>query len=1354
MAVMRLFGLRARLVLLVLLALAPVFVVVVSDVVGRQNEALESARARLVGQAQLIAAAEERMLDKTHNLLVAVGNAPAIREASPVNCTTYFRNLLIQYPMYTSIGLVSPDGTLICSDSGARRPIHEQAQPALQQFMAVQGFMMGGYERHPRTGREQVLFGAPVHGPEGQLQAVVYASLGLDSIANALISIPRVEDAQALVMDRTGTVLAAYPPRPGVVGARMDEPVVQRMRQAPGGGQLQAADRQGVMREWAFSRVKDASGTSFFIAVSVPRDLVIAPARADFFWQLAVLLLTALLGAGAAWWAGERLVLAPARALLGRANQIAGGDLAARVGIEDGQPVEIARLGQAFNDMAQALQARRAELDDMLRSIEKEHALLDLIIHNMSEGVVAADTSGRLLLINEAARRHLGVERPLHDVEGLNEGHELHEPGDGVIIPADRRPLARALRGESLDHWEAELFRSDGSRRIVHASARPLRDRAGALLGGLVVFTDVTERRIAEDFERGQERVLELIASGAPLPQSLEAVAHMIERRLPGGRCSVLLHHDGELWHAAAPSLPEAFNRLVHGLPVAEGSGVCGTAAHRREPVVVRDIGAEPMLVEWREVASKFGLAACWSTPILNAAREVLGTFAIYHDGVFEPAPGDAALVDVATRLARLAIERARAEEALRDGEARFRELAENIHDVFYSYDPVTRRILYISPAYEALWGRSCESLMDDPASFVAAVHPDDRDHVIASRAENGARGSDLEYRVMRPDGGIRWVHDHSYPVFGAAGAPDRVVGTVRDITARKQADLDLVHTNRALQMLSRGNEALVRAEDEQQLLLEICRLAVNVGGYQMAWVGYAEDDVARSIRPQAWAGQEQGYLSEVSLTWAENDPRGLGPGGRAIRGGHVVICEDILSESSGFHWRAQAFERGYRSLICLPLHDGQRTFGMLALFAPTVLKTRWEEVKLLQELSANLAYGIGSLRARAEQRRIEQAMRSANERLVEQASLLDRAQDAIIVRSIEHNLVRYWNKGAERLYGWTAAEAIGQPMWNRMYEDRSQFDAALAALLAQGEWSGELVQRDRAGNELVVEGRWTLVRDAEGRPASVLAINTDIRERRRARDQILRLNAELEERVQRRTAQLLAANKELEAFSYSVSHDLRTPLNSIDGFSHLLERAQSHSADDKQRHYLARIRNGVRQMSELIEGLLLLSQISRASMKDEDVDLSAMARQALASWREREPARNVDVHVADGLIAHGDPRLLRQVVENLVGNAWKFTSQQAQARISVDAETSPEGRRVYFVRDNGAGFDMAHAGKLFGAFQRMHAVTDYPGTGIGLATVQRIIKRHGGSIWAEAAPGLGATFYFTLGRAEGLNAG
>ncbi|RZA15455.1 MAG: PAS domain S-box protein, partial [Lysobacteraceae bacterium] len=409
------------------------------------------------------------------------------------------------------------------------------------------------------------------------------------------------------------------------------------------------------------------------------------------------------------------------------------------------------------------------------------------------------------------------------------------------------------------------------------------------------------------------------------------------------------------------------------------------------------------------------------------------------------------------------------------------------------------------------------------------------------------------------------------------------------------------------------------------------------------------------------------------------------------------------------------------------------------------VAKTRWEEVKLLQELSANLAYGISSLRALAEQRRTEFAMREANERLLEQASLLDRARDAIIVRSVDHQVVRYWNKGSERLYGWSASEAIGRPMFDRMYADPGQYHAAMAALLEHGEWVGELEQRARDGRTLTVEGRWTLVRDTEGRPYSVLAINTDVGERKRARDQILRLNAELEDRVQRRTAQLSAANKELEAFSYSVSHDLRTPLNAIDGFSHLLERSLASSPDERQKHFLTRIRSGVRQMGELIEGLLLLSQITRAAMREEPVDLAALAEQALVTWREREPHRQVQVSIANGLRARGDPRLLRQVIENLLGNALKFTSHHPAPEVTVGAAGYEDGRPVYFVRDNGAGFDMAHAGKLFGAFQRLHSVTDFPGTGIGLATVQRIVKRHGGRIWAESAPGQGATFYFTL---------
>ncbi len=255
-----------------------------------------------------------------------------------------------------------------------------------------------------------------------------------------------------------------------------------------------------------------------------------------------------------------------------------------------------------------------------------------------------------------------------------------------------------------------------------------------------------------------------------------------------------------------------------------------------------------------------------------------------------------------------------------------------------------------------------------------------------------------------------------------------------------------------------------------------------------------------------------------------------------------------------------------------------------------------------------------------------------------------------------------------------------------------------------------------------------------------------DVTERNAAQREILRLNAELEERVKERTVQLEAANKELEAFSYSIAHDLRAPLGSIDGFSMMLEQAAGDALAERERHYLSRIRGGVRQMGELTDGLLALANLSRASVRDEEVDLAALARAAVGSCRERAPDRNVEVRIAATLPARGDPRLLSQVIGNLVGNAWKFTARRECALIEVGSCAHDTGM-MYFVRDNGAGFDMAYASRMFEAFQRMHSSADFDGTGIGLAIVHKVIARHSGRIWAEAAPEQGATFFFTLGR-------
>jgi signal transduction histidine kinase len=247
---------------------------------------------------------------------------------------------------------------------------------------------------------------------------------------------------------------------------------------------------------------------------------------------------------------------------------------------------------------------------------------------------------------------------------------------------------------------------------------------------------------------------------------------------------------------------------------------------------------------------------------------------------------------------------------------------------------------------------------------------------------------------------------------------------------------------------------------------------------------------------------------------------------------------------------------------------------------------------------------------------------------------------------------------------------------------------------------------------------------------------------------EIERINADLEKRVRERTAQLEYTNAELEAFCYSVSHDLRAPLRAIDGFSQALLEDFPESVPAEAQRYLGRIRASTQRMGQLIEDLLNLSRVSRVELQKQPVNIGELARQVAGELRSREPQRKVEVTIWDGMEATGDARLLRAALENLIGNAWKFTSKVEAARIEVGV-LRDGGKATFFVRDNGAGFDMAYASKLFAAFQRLHAASEFAGTGIGLATVQRIMHRHGGRVWADAKVGEGAVFYFTLEGGE-----
>jgi len=255
--------------------------------------------------------------------------------------------------------------------------------------------------------------------------------------------------------------------------------------------------------------------------------------------------------------------------------------------------------------------------------------------------------------------------------------------------------------------------------------------------------------------------------------------------------------------------------------------------------------------------------------------------------------------------------------------------------------------------------------------------------------------------------------------------------------------------------------------------------------------------------------------------------------------------------------------------------------------------------------------------------------------------------------------------------------------------------------------------------------------------------LQDDIRARLRAEEEVRHLNSVLELRVRQRTAELEAANKELGSFTYSVSHDLRAPLRRIEGFGQILADEFTDKLDERGQHYLRRIRAGANDMSEMIDSFLKLSRSTRGELSVETVNLSSLVADTLEQLREKEPEREVQVEIQPDVNVQGDRRLLRVVLENLLDNAWKYSRKAETPRISFGATEDPDGK-VFFVRDNGVGFDMANVGRLFTPFNRLHRVEEFEGTGIGLATVQRILARHGGRVWATAAPGRGATFHFT----------
>ena len=424
-------------------------------------------------------------------------------------------------------------------------------------------------------------------------------------------------------------------------------------------------------------------------------------------------------------------------------------------------------------------------------------------------------------------------------------------------------------------------------------------------------------------------------------------------------------------------------------------------------------------------------------------------------------------------------------------------------------------------------------------------------------------------------------------------------------------------------------------------------------------------------------------------------------------------------------------------SQLSVPVRRHERTLGILSIRSRRMHAYTEEDLRSLQALADHCGGALERIRAEAAWRESDDRLRLALSAGRMGTWTIELGPQYRILPSPEMEAI-FGLKPGEFPGTLQALSEMTDP------QDHGFIQESIArAIQNEGEYQIEFrfLPRDRPMGWLLARGRG--YRDAEGNVVRLAGVGVDITQLKHAEQEVRRLNEELEARVRSRTSQLEAINRELEAFSYSVSHDLRAPLRSIRGFSEVLLERYADKLDERGREFLARATQSSQHMDELIEGLLKLSRVGRSELSRKPVDLSALALTIVDELRKSEPKRKVQWSIAPDLHANGDESLLRLVLDNLLRNAWKFTAKKPKPHIEFGFTDQPQP--AFFVRDNGAGFDMNFADKLFGVFQRLHAATDFPGTGIGLATVQRIVNRHGGRVWASAAVNQGATFFFSL---------
>ena len=930
---------------------------------------------------------------------------------------------------------------------------------------------------------------------------------------------------------------------------------------------------------------------------------------------------------------------------------------------------------------------------------ERELRLLETCVSHMNDMVVITEAEPldhpgpRIVYVNDAFVRRTGYTR----AEVMGRSPRFLQ-GSKTQWDALKR-IRTALKKRELVREELINYTKSGEEFWLEIEIVPVADANGWVTHFVAIERDITERKKLENEKQS------LIVN---LGQRLKELRALQE-------ASILLRREDlaitELLGRIATLIPQAMQYPENAAAlVAFGDEERATANFRQTPWMLEAV-----------VATNDGILCRLRVAYLEP-RPLEVEVAFLEE--------ERNMIDALAEMLCMYFDRSAAANALRESKRRQQLILDSVGEGIYGLD-LEGRIIFQNPAGLQMLGWSESELIGQHSHSVIHHHrlegpeyPACECPLCLTLQDGQARHVEGE-EIFRKDGSSFPVEYACAPIRDEMGLISGAVLSFRDISKRREVARELAATNRALRMLSSCSETLIRAETEMGLLHGICQIAVQIGGSRMAWVGYAEDDAEKRITPQAFAGVEDGYLDEVQVNWRESDLYGLGPAGQTIRQGLPVIVPDLQKEESFRPWLQPAISRGYHGVICLPLKADGHTFGLLGLYSPDIREMPEDELKLLQDLANDMAFGIITLRGR-----VERGL--AREKIAHQAALLDKARDAIVVRDLEHRIL-YWNQSAERLYGWTAEEALGLSAAELLYEESSAFISATNATLESGEWVGEITQITKDGRKITIEGHWTLVRDGDGKPKSILAIDTDVSSRKSLERQFLR-------------AQRMES---IGTLAGGIAHDLNNVLAPILMSIDLLRIRESNPS---RLEILSMIEASARRGADMVQQVLSFARGVEGEQLE--VQVSELLRE-IEKIANETFLKNIQISSeipANLWQVQGDSTQLHQVLLNLAVNArdampdgGKLTlaarnlvMDDHDAGMVLDAKPGPYV--CIHVEDNGTGMPPDVLENIFEPFFTTKEVGK--GTGLGLSTTTAIVKSHGGFLRVYSEVGMGTRFH------------